>query len=272
MSKTSDFAGKIREVCSIESLAAGNTCIHRLHPTVKILSALFFLAAVLSLGRYEFMRLTPYVFYPVVLMAAAEIPYPVMLRRFALALPFCLLAGASNLFFDAETAFFVGGVPVSRGVLSLSVIILRAYLCVTAVLILAAVTPFTELAAALRRMRVPEIQVRIFEVTYRYLGTLFGEAASMSAAYSLRSGGKRGLEIRHMGSFIGQLLLRSLDRAERVYNAMKCRGYTLGPARGKLRKLNAPDILFLLLVCGLCLLLRAADVPGTLGGWIARLW
>jgi len=50
----------------------------------------------------------------------------------------------------------------------------------------------------------------------------------MNIAYLLRSPDKKGIEMRDMGSFAGQLLIHSFDRAEQVYNAMKCRGYTSG--------------------------------------------
>lgn len=47
----------------------------------------------------------------------------------------------------------------------------------------------------------------------------------MTRACHLRSVKQTGLELRHVGSLIGQLLLRSVDRAERVYAAMQCRGF-----------------------------------------------
>lgn len=272
MNATSNFSDKIRDIYSIESISSGKTCIHRLHPAAKIVSTFIFLAVVVSFGRYEFARLTPYLFYPVLVMALAEIPYPLMLRRFSLALPFCLFAGAPNIFFDRGTALLAGGFPVSFGLLSLFAILFRGYLCVTAVLILVAVTPFTQLTAQLERMRVPGVFITLFEVTYRYLGTLLEEASSMYAAYILRSGRSAGLEMRHMGSFAGQLLLRSIDRAERVFRAMKCRGFAAGRFTRKGNPLALPDYIFLSLVCLPSLAFRFTDVPSLLGGWIGRLF
>ena len=104
----------------------------------------------------------------------------------------------------------------------------------TAALLLVAVTPFTQLTGQLRRMHVPEIFVTLFEMIYRYIGVLLEEASSMYTAYMLRSTEYKGLQMRHMGSFVGQMLIRSFDRADRVFAAMKCRGYpfrTPEPAR-----------------------------------------
>jgi len=177
------------------------------------------------------------------MMALAELPYKLMLSRVLIALPFCLFAGISNIIFDPEAAFTVGSVTVSFGVLSLATILLKMYLCVMAALLLVATTPFTELTAQLRRLHLPMIFVMVFEMTFRYIGVLVEEAYSMMTAYKLRSGRKKAIEMRHMGSFIGQLLLRGFDRAERVHAAMRCRGYSLKHVPPPRRRLQYSDAL-----------------------------
>ena len=84
-------------------------------------------------------------------------------------------------------------------------------------------------------MHVPGMLVMLFEMIYRYMGTLADEAATMVMAYRMRGNGKQWPDLRHFGPFVGQLLLRSADRAERVYHAMQCRGYGNAVA-GKVRK------------------------------------
>jgi len=268
---TSNFAAKIRDIYSIESISSGNSVLHRLHPGAKITATAFFLAVVVSFGRYDFSRPVPLLSYPVLAAALGGVPYALLLRRFSLALPFCLLAGTANLYFDRAAAFTLGGVAVSFGILSLFSILLRAFLCVMAVLILAAATPFTHLTAQLERMRVPSVLITLFEVTYRYLGTLIDEASSMYTAYSLRCGGESRVKMRDMGSFAGQLLLRSFDRAERVYAAMKCRGYRSCRVRQERVPFAAADYAYMFLVCGSALLFRLTDVTSAVGRLAARL-
>jgi cobalt/nickel transport system permease protein len=66
-----------------------------------------------------------------------------------------------------------------------------------------------------------------FVMTERYIAVIAAEARSMLLAYRLRSRSPaRGIRLRHAGSFLGQLLLRSFDRALRVYDAMRLRGFT----------------------------------------------
>jgi cobalt/nickel transport system permease protein len=223
--QTADFRSKIQEIYSLEQLASGSSAVHDPHPLVKLVSTFCFIVLVVSFRRTEFGRLVPFIFYVVVLMALSGTPWTPVLKRAALALPFVLLAGLSNVVFDRAISFTVSGIAVSAGIVSLVTLVYRSFLCVAAVLLLAAVTPLGELTGQLRRMRVPGLFVMLFEMTYRYLGVLLGEASTMYTAYMLRSTERRGLQMRHMGSFVGQLFIRSYDRAERIYGAMKCRGY-----------------------------------------------
>jgi cobalt/nickel transport system permease protein len=47
----------------------------------------------------------------------------------------------------------------------------------------------------------------------------------MTEAYHLRAPGQKGIQVSAWGSFLGQLLLRSMDRAQELYAAMLLRGY-----------------------------------------------
>jgi len=267
---------KIYKLYALEQLAAGNTCIHRLNPLVKLLTAAIFIITVVSFNRYALGRLIPYIFYPALLMALSETPYTILFKRFLIALPFCLFAGISNIIFDS--ALIIGGLPISRGVISFFSIFFKTYLCVMAILILVSVTRFSEFTNTLRRLRVPSFFIIMFELTYRYIGVLLNEAYSMSIAYFLRSPNRKGIEMRDMGSFAGQLLIHSFDRAERVYNAMKCRGYALGYIPGyalknatqNYRRLTLHDIIFFAVVSVFCITFRFFDINALLSGLIRR--
>lgn len=262
-----DARGRLRALDSLERLAAGRTCIHALHPYTKLAATLIYLLCLLSLSRYDFARLAPYLAYPFVTLALAEVPYRLVFGRALAALPFCAFAGLSNLLLERAPLARLGGLTLTAGAVSCAVLLLRAYLCVAAVLALVAVTPLSELTGALRRLHVPGFFVSLLELCYRYLGTLAEEAASLSAAYRLRARGARGVALRHFGSLAGGLLLRSLDRAERVYAAMQCRGYPHRVREAPARPPRRADICFLLLACGSSVLFRAVDLPALLGRW-----
>jgi len=169
-------------------------------------------------------------------------------------------AGISNVMFDRAAAFFFFGIPISYGAISMLTILLKMYLTVSAALLLTATTPLTELSAQLRRLRVPYVFVMILEMTYRYIGVLLMEAHSMATAYRLRSGTRRALEMRHMGPFVGQLILRGFDRAERVHAAMRCRGYSLRHLPSVRQRFGLGDALAAAVVCIPAVVMRLVEL------------
>jgi cobalt/nickel transport system permease protein len=73
-----------------------------------------------------------------------------------------------------------------------------------------------------------------------------------------------------MGSFLGQLLLRSVDRAERVYRAMKCRGFSGVYHADAPRALRPADIAFLLAVPAALACLRFFNLSLFIGRFMGR--
>jgi cobalt/nickel transport system permease protein len=252
-----DMRSKLREIYSLEQLSGKHTVIHRLHPLAKLVVTIVYIVCIAAHDRYGFFTLAPFLFYPVIVMALAEIPFSMIGKRALVALPFSLFAGISNLLFDREYAFMLGGIAITSGMLSCAAILLRTWLCVSAILILVAVTPFVQLTGQLRRLHIPAFFVNLLEMIYRYIGVLVEEAQTMLTAYRLRNPGASYPLITQAGSFIGQLFLRSADRAERVYQAMLCRGYTLeqnGWHKGQRQKFRAADWIFILAAGGSTLL------------------
>jgi cobalt/nickel transport system permease protein len=109
----------ILELYALEQLSSGDTCIHRLHPLVKLLVSTVFIITVVSFNRYDLAQLVPYIFYPILLTALCETLYAMLVKRFFIALPFCLFAGISNVLFDTTAAFTINGITVSYGFISL---------------------------------------------------------------------------------------------------------------------------------------------------------
>ncbi|MEE0096333.1 MAG: cobalt ECF transporter T component CbiQ [Oscillospiraceae bacterium] len=261
-----DIRSRTREIYGLEQLSGKNTLIHRRDPMVKLLSCCVYLVCLLSLDRQRVGQMSAFFLYPVVVLALAEVPFGMVLRRSLVVLPFCLMACVGNLAVERQAVMCIGGLTITAGMVSSLSILLRAMLSVAAVLTLIAVTPFPQLTAALRRLHIPASFVALLEMTYRYVGALMEEASSMWAAYQLRGGGKK-LDIRHMGPFAGSLLLRSFDRAERIYGAMKCRGYGGSWHGGGKQKINSGDLIYAMAAVLTSLLFRWTDVPG----WIGRM-
>ena len=241
------MSDRIRHLGKIEEYSLAENGITALNPLIKMLVTGIYIFCVMLHGRYECLALCPYFFYPFIVMALADIPYREIWGRAVLALPFCLFAGISNLIFDRVTVVSLGPVVITAGMVSMGSIFVRTLLCVAAILILAATTPVTELTAELLRLHVPAILVQLVEMTYRYIGVLVGEAEQMLLAYTLRKPGSFWPTVSEFGNLVGQLFLKSMDRAERIYHAMILRGYAYeNRTLPKRRALTIRDILFFL--------------------------
>lgn len=260
------LSSAIKNLCSLEQLAEGTTAVHRLHPLVKLAVTLLYAATVISFPRYAISAMAPLMVYPVALAALSDTPWRPLVRRLAVAAPFVLFTGLANLLLERTVVFRLGGLGVTAGELSCLSLIFKALLTVSAVLLLAATTPLSALTNQLARCHVPRILCLQLLLTYRYLSVLMQEAERMYTAYRLRGGGAEGVRFRDAGCFLGQLLLRSYDRAERIYCAMKCRGYDGSYRPGPGQRVPAGQLLLLPVSAALILLPRLCNLSLLLGG------
>lgn len=250
---------------ALEQIARGNSAVHRLSPLVKLISAFGYIVIVLSFGQKSLGALMIYLLYPSVMIAIAEIPVRQLAKRLMIALPFPLLAGISNIVFDRVPVFTLGCLVISGGMVSFLTILIKTCLTVTAVLILVSTTPLSELSGALVFLKAPPVMIICITMIYRYIAILIGEASRMYSAYMLRSPDSKGIRIRDMGSFLGQLLLRSFERAERVYAAMKLHGYDGGRLPASRQRFAGTDFVFSLTVIGVSLFFRFVNIAEILG-------
>ena len=84
-----------------------------------------------------------------------------------------------------------------------------------------------ELSAAARQLGAPEKMTAIFMLMFRYIQVIGQEYSRLRLAMKIR-GFKPSMKLHSYGAYanlIGMLLIRSLDRANRIHAAMRCRGY-----------------------------------------------
>jgi cobalt/nickel transport system permease protein len=241
-----------------------DSAVHRIDARAKVIATLVFVVCVMSFGRYEIARLLPYFAFPIVIIMLAQLPAALLLRKTLLVLPVALLIGLPNPLFDRDMLLQVGGVGISGGWVSMLSIVLRALLAAAASVVLVAVTGFPAICGALERLGMPRPLAVQLLFLYRYLGVLGEEALRMEYAYDLRSNG-RSLSIGHYGSVAGRLLMRTWGRAERIYLAMRARGFTGDFVTGVPVRFGATEWLFVVVWCALFVVLRTQDVAQRLG-------
>jgi cobalt/nickel transport system permease protein len=259
------ISSSFMDIGYLDTLASRATPIHRLDPRAKLLTTLVFIATVVSFHKYQLAAIFPFIVYPVVLIALANLPPTYLCKKMLLAAPFAFFIGILNPFWDREVLVQLGPLGISGGWISFASIMLRFMLTVSAALILIASTGFNAVCLALERMGTPRSLVVQLLFLYRYIFVLTDEASRMVRARSLRAFGGNGMGIGVLSSMIGHLLLRTMDRAQRIHLAMLCRGFDGEIRIARPLEFSCRDALFCLGWCGLFVLMRLYNVPELIG-------
>ncbi|MGE5839732.1 MAG: cobalt ECF transporter T component CbiQ [Deltaproteobacteria bacterium] len=256
------------DIGAMDAISRQDTAIHRMDPRIKALTTAAFIVCVVSFGKHDISALVPFLVYPLVLVVLADLPLAYLLRKLMVAAPFAVLIGIFNPLLDQEVLLRIGPIDISGGWVSFFSILLRFAMTVGAALILIATTGYHAVCMALEKMGVPQVFVVQLLFLYRYLFVLVDEASRMVRARSLRSFEGRGSGMKVFGSMAGHLLLRTMDRAQRVHLAMLCRGFdgTIRPFHPL--RVRGWEVMFFLGWTGLFVFMRLYNLPRLLGTWI----
>lgn len=267
MDKLSQAQYELREM---DELAAEKSPVHRLHPLSKLLVTIFYIITVVSFTKYNITGLVVMVLYPVILFQIADIPVSLCFYRLRLVLPLVCAVGLANPFLDKLPLLQIGGITVTGGMISMVTLMLKGIYSLMASFLLIATTSIDNICAALRKLHVPGILTTLILLTYRYIGVMIEEVSVMTQAYSLRAPGQKGIHISAWGSFLGQLLLRSMDRAEELYNSMLLRGYTGEFYYTDTDKSRFSSVLYTVVCTAAFFCARVYDISGLLGSLFVR--
>ncbi len=173
---------------------------------------------------------------------AARVPLKWVLIRFVPVLPFAGLGGVGLLLGGSKETF----VQVT----------VKMFLCVGAAIWLSATTPFTQLLDSLRKLKVPSLLTIMLSFMFRYLFVIAEEAMRMSRAYQSRCPRKQTLkDAENVGKLAGALMLRTYNRAERIYLAMLSRGFDGEFRTISLQRMTFTDFALLIVFTGLVALI-----------------
>lgn len=203
---------------SLDRFGRGQSLCHRWPPLLKLLIAVSMILAAncVPMSRGPLVGLmTCVIFFAHTL---ARIPLVYVAKRLILFWPPLILMSLS--------------LPLSQagrsGWLMSIAIFVRGTLSFTAALWLVNVMPFGQLLLTLRRLNVPDVLLAILSQMYRFLFVLWDELDRMRMARRARSFGKLSAwtEWKVSAAMLSRLLIRALDRADRVHQAMLARGWT----------------------------------------------
>lgn len=246
----------------LSSLGVG--VVRRLDPRVRIVGAVVFAVVVVSLKDVAVLMAA--LAFALGLMVFAKMEPAKTLRKMAAMDGFVVFMLASLPFtVPGEPFYWVFGHPATwEGLIQAVQIALKANAAVLAMMALVGSMESVTFGHALHRLRIPENLVHLLLFTVRYIEVLRVEFDRLRNAMKAR--GFRPANSRHTyvsyGYLVGMMLVRAMERSERILQAMKCRGFAGQIPLLDEFHLHRKDVVFSLVLAGAVSTLAVWEVVG----------
>lgn len=213
----------------LDRFSRGSTVCHRLPPRLKVVLTLVVIVLSVALPASQWPAQGCLVCLVFAALSLAEIPIAYLVRRVLMFLPLVAMTALAVPLAHG----FASGWQTAVG------IVIRSVVAFLAALWLVNSTPFDRLLSALCRLGMPRQFAMMLAFVFRYLFVLFDELGRMRTAQRartfacdrsrvgwLRATGGSGSAWKNAVHLVGMLLIRALDRAERIHGAMCSRGWS----------------------------------------------
>jgi len=250
----------------ITELANGNSALQHIDPRVKIVVVFFFSVVVAVSNQIPVLLWA--LALGLLIVSFARVPIKELARRLT---PVNMFIGFLWLFlpftFAGKPLFYLGTLPVTyEGVIYATQISIKSNAMMLILIALVATTPIFTLGHAMCELKISKKIVHLLFFTYRYIHVMQKEYIRLVNSMKIR-GFKPKTNFhtyRTYAYMIGMLIVRSFDRAQRVHNAMLCRGF-----RGNLYSLSKfsikqRDVISLVLMLTAILLLGILEWKKTI--------
>jgi cobalt/nickel transport system permease protein len=210
-----------------EPFAKGNSPIHRTNPVLRIVLASIFSITVALMSQPEPLALA--LCFSLGLIIWARLPAKPLLNRVTMAgavLAFVWLVVPTT--YSGDPMAHIGPIAISHSGVQLCLqITLKAMAILLAFIALVATMPTAAMGYALNRLGAPAKLVQLLLLAYRYIFVIEQEYQRLFRAAKMRNfqPATNMHTYRTYSYMVGMLFVRASERASRVYQAMKCRGF-----------------------------------------------
>lgn len=243
----------LMNMSDLDDVAMGDSFIHQLHPIVKLIWSLLMIISILSTYQIKELFIDMFVIFSIAVVA--HISYQKLIKRGLIGLPLSICLGISFLIFNQNMIEYYGMV-ISEGIVLCFLVLLKTFLCLCVAYILISTTSFDSLASELVYLKMPSLFVLQLTMTYRYIFVFLKEAQTMSKAYILRSPQSKAIELKDMGSFIGHLLICSMNKSQNIYNCMKCRGFDIKKTYTNHQTFEIENVFLLMMIVAIMIIIK----------------
>jgi cobalt/nickel transport system permease protein len=210
-----------------ETFVEGSSLLHKRDPRLRIVFASCFSIILAVSHRYP--TLLTGLGCACCMVLLAQLPLGKIVRSLIVINVFNLILFAMlPLTFEGQPLYHLGPLTGSlEGTLLALQISLKSNAILLGFIALVSTMPIATLGHALNRLHMPQKLVYLLLIAYRYVFVLEQEYHRLTTAARVRGfyPGTNLHSYKTVAYLFGMLLVRSLARAERVYQAMLCRGF-----------------------------------------------
>ena len=236
----------------IDKYSSLDSPMHRFDPRAKIVAFIILIFAVVLVPNLKLAFIA--LIGAILFLIASKLPLRFALQHikwvFLFVVPFIIImpftvSGTEIFNFHGLTMTYEG---LEYGIL----VAVRALSAVILVLPMIATTRFDVTIKALGELKMPNMLVQMFMFTYRYIFVFVVEFQRTWRAMAARGFQlKTNLyALKTIGRALGMLFVRSYERGDRVYQALRARGYTAKPKTLVEFKMRASDYVLTVVIIG----------------------
>ncbi len=211
-----------------EPFVSGNSVLHRTDPRIRLVVAVLFSCTVAVC--FDFSALLTALGAALILVLLARLNPVKLLKRLFLVNGFVLMLWLFLPWtYSGDAIFSIRGLDITRqGVMLATVLTIKCNVIILLLITMVSTMSFVTMGHALHRLRIPDKFVALFVLTYRYIFVIEQEYQRIIRALKIRGFIPRtNLHTYKTYAYIvGMLFVLATERAERVYFAMRCRGYS----------------------------------------------
>lgn len=249
----------IYQVHHIDNNSNNNNILNKIHPLVKLIISVVYILFLTSINKYNLTITLAMSIYLIVVSTIGDLSIKNCIKRLKIVLFFLIIIGIANPILDRQVVTSIGIIPITTGMISALTLILKGIFAIISSYFLIVTTGVENICYALKKLHIPNILITIFMLIYRYIIVLLKEVQKIWIAYSLRAPKQKGIHFKAWGSMIGSLMIRSIDKAEVIYQAMELRGFSPDNFFMKNQKIDKTSIIYFM--AGLLLLLIIRFIP-----------
>jgi len=165
------------------------------------------------------------------LVLLSKIPLLYIVKRLAIILPILSIIAISLPFITPGNVIYEFHLIVPLKITDIGLanffsVIIKALLALSVMIVLTTTTRFRDLMFAMQRLHIPSIIISIIGFMYRYIFLFTDEFEKMNMGRESRTLAKNNrLKLKGLSWMTASLFIRSIDRGDRIYQAMCSRGF-----------------------------------------------